>query len=38
MKYYIEAFHKVFDNIEEVVEKAVSLKPRESIEKTAEIR
>lgn len=38
MKYYVEAFHKVLDNIEKVVERATCLKPRKSVQGTAEIR
>lgn len=38
MKYYVEAFHKAFENIEEVMKRTVSLKPRESIKGTAEIK
>lgn len=38
MKYYVEAFHKVFDSIDEVVELASSIKPRKPIEGTAEMR
>ena len=37
IKYYADALHKVFENIEKVAEKADSLESRESIEGTAEI-
>jgi dTDP-4-amino-4,6-dideoxygalactose transaminase len=37
IKYYGEALHKIFENIEKVAEKAGSLESRESIEGTAEI-
>ncbi|MBA7714038.1 L-glutamine:scyllo-inosose aminotransferase [subsurface metagenome] len=38
IKYYLEAFRKVFDNIEQVIELATCLKPRKSVEGTVEIR
>ena len=37
IKYYADALHKVFENIEKVAEKADSLESRASIEGTAEI-
>ena len=38
MKYYAEAFHKVFDNIDEVVEIGVSLEEKKPLEGTAEVK
>jgi len=37
MKYYAEAFHKVFDNIDEVVEIGASLEQKKPMEDTAEV-